>query len=579
MKDIVDSLKRHISSIVFSYEVEVPEILLTPCRQIEHGDLTTNVAFLLASRLRQSPAKIAEALGEKIDHPSIVKIEVVSGYINFRIDPLEKLKQVISLHQQGASSLIQNHGQQVRCLMEYVSANPTGPLHVGHGRQAASADALVTIMRACGYDVDTEYYVNDAGLQMDVLVTSVWIRILLLQGLDSAMPLGLYQGDYLINVAKQIMKEYNFSLSNEQWEMWIGSLDVDVKEGMASGYKHKDVEIDAVKLMVRFAKQSLGGEYRTVLEKVLKLMVAGIKGELASLGVVMEHYFSEYSLVTSGSVDVVLERLASLGHTYEKDGAIWFASTSFGDDKDRVLVRSNGERTYFTNDIAYHWDKIERGYSRLINFLGSDHHGYVTRLKSAIAALGSDVSIDIRLVQFVSLVKKGERVAMSTRKATFETLSDVIDECGCDATRFFYTERHLDQPLDFDLELAVEKSQNNPVYYVQYAHARLCRLLEKSDGFDLEAAMAVFGEDESALWDMVLRLDDVMLRCVDQVDPSYLASYLIDISKKCHSYYNRVPVLNASDEERNMRLALLDAVRQVLAYSLNLLGVSSPESM
>lgn len=579
MKDLIKDLKKIIFDMVSKYTLEVPEIMLTSCRQTEHGDLTTNIAFLLASLLKRSPQMIAGDLSKEIVHPMLVKVEAVSGYINFHIDPSFKIRQLAQLLALGVGATVHQVESGKRCLVEYVSANPTGPLHVGHGRQAAAADSLVNIMRACGYQVDTEYYVNDAGLQMDVLVTSVWVRALQVSGLEIAMPVGLYQGNYVVDIASTAVKQFPMLFSNEQWHSWVSVLDEPVREAIQSGVSTKDVEISVIKALVLFAKESLGSGYKEVLDFVLDIMLSGIKDELNMLGVEMERYFSEQSLVDKGSVDLVLNALDSKGYTYEREGALWFASTQFGDDKDRVLVRSNGERTYFTNDIAYHWDKVSRGYDRLINFLGSDHHGYVARLKAAVAAMGSEITLDVRLVQFVSLVSQGERIAMSTRKANFETLSDVIAECGVDATRFFYVEKHLDQPLDFDMELAVSKSQNNPVYYVQYAYARLCRLLEKGGTYALQDDSVIMGNDEAELWEMVVRLDETLQRCVDQVDPCFLAGYLFELSKKVHSYYNRVPVLNVSEPQRSMRLGLLDAVARVLAFSLKLLGVSSPEAM
>lgn len=579
MKEIINSLKQHLLAILQEYAIDVPEIMLTPCRQIEHGDLTTNIAFLLASKLRKAPQLIALEISNKCTHPMVTQVEAVSGYINFRINPVLKTRQLKQLLALGVESIITDHGKNERCLVEYVSANPTGPLHVGHGRQAAGADTLVHIMRACGYFVETEYYVNDAGLQMDVLVTSVWLRALIHNGLNITLPAGLYQGDYLVSVANEVVKNFSLSMTHEQWDAWLSTLESPVREGILTSYASKDVEIRAIKELAMFAKASLAQSYPKILSQVLDLMLSGIKEELSLLGVVMENYFSEQRLVDDGCVDNVLASLAAKGHTYENEGALWFASTRFGDDKDRVLVRSNGERTYFTNDIAYHWNKITRGYSRLINFMGSDHHGYVTRLKAAITALGSEVAIDVRLVQFVSLIRQGERVAMSTRRATFETLSDVVMECGKDATRFFYIEKHLDQPLDFDLNLAITKSQNNPVYYVQYAHARLCRLLEKAGNFSELDESVIFNEEEAELWDAVLRLDETLARCVEQLDPCFLSNYVLDLSRKVHSYYNRVPVLTAAEHERVLRLSLLNAVRKVISFSLSLLGVSSPESM
>lgn len=576
MHEIIKSIKEHIiSTLQSNYQVEVPDFILSQCRDVSHGDLTCNVSFLLAKHLQKSPKLLAEDLAKIICHSDIDSVTAVSGYLNFKIQLSLKKAMLSSLLTNGPKSFISDHGKNQKCLLEYVSANPTGPLHVGHGRQAVVAHVLVNIMKLCGYLVTSEYYVNDAGLQMDVLTASVWLRALNSKGLEIAQPLGMYQGDYLVSIGKKVAANFVLDFSQDDWNDWLASLDSEISYGIKNKYLNEQDEITGTKLIVAKAKSSLASDYNSVLNVVLEEMLSEIKSELATLNITMDNYFSEQRL-THGKVEEVLNLLVQHGHTYEHEQALWFASTKFGDDKDRVLIRSNGERTYFANDIAYHWDKVCRGYDRLVNFLGSDHHGYVARLQAALKALGATVCLDVRLVQFVSLVKQGERIAMSTRKANFEKLTDVVADCGIDATRFFYTEKHIDQPLDFDMELAITKNHDNPVFYVQYAYARLSRLLSKDNASDWNYD---FGAEESEILDMLWRLDEIMWRCIDKLDPCFLAGYTIDLAKKIHAYYNNVPVLTVDDDKKNMRLAVLEGARLVLGFCLDALGVSSPESM
>lgn len=579
MRSLKLELEQLLDAAVRAWGIEDVPAVLNACRAASHGDMTTNLAFILASRLKRSPQEIAQAWVPVLaQHPAVASVEPVGGYLNIRLNPRLKLDCLHRVSAEGASVLIHQVHSAPRRLVEFVSANPTGPLHVGHGRQAAVADALVFMMRQCGYEVDTEYYINDAGFQMDVLVASVWFRIAHQQAVVEAYPKGLYQGEYLLPLADAVAQSHGITVDQDVWQSYLATLADPVRQGMLLGYPDEATEIESVKAWVFYVKQCLGARYEAVLSDILSAMMEGIQSELAQLGVVMGRYYSERALVTRGCVDEVLAHLEAKGYTYREGGALWFAATRFGDDKDRVLVRSNGERTYFTNDIAYHWDKVQRGYGCLINFLGSDHHGYVQRLTSALKAMDVTVPLTVRLVQFVSLVRRGVRVAMSTRKATFETLSDVIDECGVDATRFFYTEKHIDQPLDFDLELAVTRHQDNPVYYVQYAHARMCRLLDRAGPWDRDSE-ALMGEEEAELWEALMRFDETMHRCVDQLDPSFMATYLLDLAKKVHSYYAHVPVLSSEGALRQGRMMLLDSVRQVLALGLHSLGVSAPEQM
>jgi len=572
IKQLLQEEVKHLSS-------KPPEVMLTACRDIEHGDFTTNIAFLLARELQQPPQKIASQLVERLVSPACARIEAVAGYINFTLTSAFKCHNITTwLQEDIIGRNIQKH-LDTRVLMEFVSSNPTGPLHIGHGRQAVVGDVLARIFRACHYQVDTEYYINDAGMQMDVLVSSVWIRMLQHCGIDIHVVHGLYQGEYLIPLAEEVLKTVNISVTSDDMILWIASLTQDQKEVYHRVRTDEEVSFLLLKSVIAWAKDSLGDNFAVMHHIVLDHMMRGIKDELAELGVIMQHYASEQHYVTSGVVDHVIENLNDKGLTYTSDGALWFSSKLFGDDKDRVLVRSNGERTYFTNDIAYHWDKVSRGYTRLINFLGSDHHGYVTRISAALQALGSKIPLDIRLVQFVSLIKKGQRISMSTRNATFEALHDVVSECGRDATRFFYIQRQIDQSIDFDVDLAVTQSQENPVYYVQYAHARLCRLLEKAPQGASPVGDYVFTSEDNALWDQLRHCDDVLIKCLEHLDPCYLAQYVYDLSKKIHTYYNNVPVLHAEETEQKWRIALLMVARKTLAALLEILGIAAPLSM
>ena len=579
MEDIKKSLKEAIEKAVDGWCEDVPEVMVMPCRAIAHGDVTTNICFLLAAKIKKPPQVIALSLVEKLHLPDMEKIEAVGGYINFTVHSRIKCQKMLAWLDQGIIGSMASYGGNKSILMEFVSSNPTGPLHVGHGRQAAVGDVMARIFRLCGFRVDTEYYVNDAGMQMDVLITSVWVRILQSKGIHIPLIQGLYQGDYLIPIAQNIMHTLDMAVSEREIASFISALSPEAYRGYTGLDVSEDIQIELLKVFVSWAKQQMGAHFITMHGLVLDAMMAGIVQELQDLGVVMDCYASERSYVLSGAVDSVLRILSERGHAYTKEGAVWFSSTSFGDDKDRVLVRSNGENTYFINDIAYHWDKIQRGYDGLINFLGSDHHGYVVRITAALKALGVDIPFDIRLVQFVHLIRGGERISMSTRRATFETLSEVVQECGRDATRYFYLQRYLDQTIDFDMDLAIARSQENPVYYVQYAHARLCRILEKSQGEVNIKTLYTLTLEERDLWDHIGQLEMALSKCMEHKDPYYLTAYVYDLAKKVHFYYNNVAVLQSDDTIKSWRLIMVRVARDTLALVLDVMGIHAPGTM
>lgn len=541
------------------------------CRDAAHGDLSSSVPFLLAKSAGMAPQLLAQEWAEKLEHEALASCHVAGGYLNIRLKESFKYRLLQELVQSGLKSLVHPVAQNQHYFLEFVSSNPTGPLHVGHGRQAVIGDVLANILRALGGQVSTEYYVNDAGMQMHVLLASVYWR-----AMHAEVPMtwiqGLYAGDYVTEMCDRLPK--TLLASHEAFEQWLSAL----PEALQHAYHQGLENADLLKAWVLWVQERLGSSRDQVLESILEVMMGDIASSLAALGVHMQVYRSEREVVASGRVQKVLDVLHQAGYLYHQDGAQWFASGRLGDDKDRVLVRSNGEYTYFLNDLAYHMDKFERvGPASFLNLLGADHHGYVARLQHAMSVLLPKMALNVRLVQFVSLVQQGQRLAMSTRRACFERLWDVLNFCGPDATRFFYLQRQVDQPLEFDLDLAIAQSQENPVYYIQYAFARLCRLLDKAGDFD--QTIGILGAEESALWMHLMRLEEVLMKCQSALDPHPLTQYVFELAKKFHAYYNQTPILTAPSPLREGRLLLLTALALVLEESLMLLGLSRPRSM
>jgi arginyl-tRNA synthetase len=467
--------------------------------------------------------------------------------------------------------------------VEFVSANPTGPLHVGHGRGAAYGAVVADLLAAVGFKVHREYYVNDAGRQMDILGTSVWLRYLELCGEALAFPSNGYQGDYIWDIAATLHRDHGDAYRHTA-EGVFADVPADATEQTSDG--DKEAHIDA---LIARAKQLLGdNRYRFVFELALNTILDDIRDDLELFGVTYDEWYSERTLTESGAVNKTLERLRGAGHVYEKQGALWFRSTAFGDEKDRVVERENGQTTYFASDIAYHMDKLERGFDRVIDVWGADHHGYVPRVKAALQALGDDPArLDVLLVQFANLYRGGEKVQMSTRSGSFVTLRSLRKEVGRDAARFFYVMRKCEQHLDFDLDLAKSQSSDNPVYYVQYAHARVCSVLRQAadKGIPVEVAAGATHLErlteahEQALLKTLGRYPEVVEQAALNEEPHQLAQYLRELANDFHTYYNAHQFLVADDALRDARIKLILAARQVLKNGLNLLGVSAPESM
>jgi arginyl-tRNA synthetase len=479
----------------------------------------------------------------------------------------------------GAQFGRSNVGNGKRVQVEFVSANPTGPLHVGHGRGAAYGAVVSNLLSAIGYNVHREYYVNDAGRQMNILAASVWLRYLELCGEEFPFPVNGYKGDYVQDISAALHRE-NGNHMFHTWQTVSQDLPLDAPEG------DKEIYIDA--MIDRMRELLHPDQYRLVFDLGLNYILDDIRDDLERFGVTYDQWYSERSLNDSGAVMRALERLQKSGHCYEKDGAIWFRSTDFGDEKDRVLVRENGVTTYFASDIAYHMDKFDRGFEQVIDIWGADHHGYVPRVKAALQALGFDASkLDVLLVQFAILYRGGERMQMSTRSGEFVTLRQLRKDVGSDAARFFYVMRKCEQHLDFDLDLAVSQSNDNPMYYIQYAHARVCsvfrQLQEKGFSFDQTMGLANLSllteSHETDVLNRLARYSETLLNAAQFHEPHQLVHYLRDLSNDFHTYYNAHQFIVDDAPLRNARLCLIAAVRQVVANGLTLLGVSAPESM
>ncbi len=522
------------------------KILIEPPKDSTFGDLASNVALLLAGQMKINPRQLAEEIKkELLAHAGeIEKIEVAGpGFLNFTFKK-SWLQEIVSIVLQEADTygkLTTGQGKKVQ--VEYVSANPTGPLHIGHGRGAALGDSLARILRFAGYDVSTEYYLNDAGRQMLLLGTATWVRAQQLCGRDVELPEDCYRGDYIRDIARLVVNEHGKKI-----------LDMDDEAAIA-----------------------ICGQ------KAMHEILEGIKQDLNDFRVEHQHWFSEKSLVDSGDVQKTLNDLQEQGLAYEKDGALWFKSTDYGDDKDRVLRKSSGLLTYFASDIAYHAHKLNRKFDMLIDIWGADHHGYVPRMQAAMTAMRAQGKLDVILVQLVNLLRNGEQIAMSTRAGEFETLRDVCAEVGVDASRFIFLSRKSDTHLDFDLEVVKQKSMDNPVYYVQYAHARICSLLEKAGqtnlGEEFDASLLDTPEDNELL-KALEQFPDFVQSCASSLSPHHISYYLQDLAGKLHRYYNAHHILTDEHQKRiRARLFLFQAVAQVLRTGLTLLGVEAVQKM
>jgi arginyl-tRNA synthetase len=558
------------------------DIQLERTRDRKHGDYASNLAMVLCKAARSKPRELAEKLLAALPASDIItRVEIAGpGFINFFLAPAAwhaSLQQILAEGEQFGRSDI-GAGKSVQ--VEFVSANPTGPLHVGHGRGAAYGATVADLLEAVGHKVHREYYVNDAGRQMDILAASVYLRYLELCGESFTFPSNGYKGDYVWDIGASLHRKHADALRHSADEVFR-DLRPDEPEG-----GDKEAHIDD---LIARIKSLLGEEhYREMFDLGLDSILANIRRDLEEFGVCYDEWFSERSLTESGAVDRALERLKASGHVYEKGGAQWFRSTDFGDEKDRVVVRDNGQTTYFASDIAYHMNKLERGYDRVIDVWGADHHGYVPRVKAALTALGDDASkLDVLLVQFAILYRGGKKVQMSTRSGEFVTLHELRNEVGNDAARFFYVMRKCEQHMDFDLDLARSKSNENPIYYIQYAHARVAsvfrQLPEKKLEWNADNGAKYLDRltesHEDKLIVALSRYPEVVEAAALNHEPHMLAHYLRELANEFHPYYNAHQFLVDDADLRDARLNLIQATRQVIANGLGLLGVSAPDSM
>ncbi len=586
--DILLTVVKQLKSEGFLADDFKPRIVVENSKDKAHGDFATNLAMMLTKPIGKPPREVAQLI---IDHlpesDEITKVEIAGpGFINFFVDDSAKYSVIEKVLNQKEKFGCSDLGQGKKVLVEFVSANPTGPLHVGHGRGAAYGASLSNLLQVAGFNVSNEYYVNDAGRQMDILATSTWLRYLALQGQKIIFPSNGYKGDYVADIAKELIDEHGdkFIVNSEEIFKNVSADEVKNDKGETlSGDKEKHIDDLNVN-----AKTLLGDtNYRIVFDKALTLILADIKQDLVGFKVEFDEWFSERSLMDTGDIDAAIKKLQNADKIYEKNGALWFRSTDYGDEKDRVVVRDNGLKTYFASDIAYHLNKLQRGFDILIDVWGSDHHGYVPRVKAGMEAMGTNAdALEVLLVQFAILYRSGEKLAMSTRSGQFVTLRELREEVGADAARFFYVQRKSEQHMDFDLDLAKSQSNDNPVYYIQYAHARICRVFEqaKEKGFSTEVSAEKLPgggtlEQESHLATLLGRYPDIINRAAKAREPHQISYYLKDLAHGLHSYYNACQFIVDDNDIRNQRFALITAVRQVLKNGLAIIGVSAPESM
>lgn len=546
---LVTELKKAALAALGIEENALPEIQLDVPRDKAHGDYATNLAMQLTRVAKQPPRQIAEAIVSRFDPAAagVKRVEVAGpGFINLFLDNsylADVVREVLAMGEAYGKADV-GRGQKVQ--VEFVSANPTGSLHVGHARGAALGDALCNLLEMAGYDVTREYYINDAGNQIAKLAQSIEIRYRQALGEDVPMIADGYHGDDIVEFGRELAREHGDAL----------------------------LKLPEEERLAFFRRYGLEKE------------MAKIKRDLADFGVRFDVWYSETSLYESGKVEAILNELAERGHTYEKDGAVWFRSTAFGDDKDRVLVKSDGTYTYLTPDIAYHDDKFKRGFDKVINIWGADHHGYIPRMKAAMAALGYDPDRLVVLInQIVRLYQNGEEVRMSKRTGKAVTLRELMDEVGVDAMRYFLTARSPDTHLDFDLDLAVSQSNENPVYYVQYAHARICSVFRQAVEQGIALADPPAGlhrlteEKEVDLMKKLAAFPEEIVAAAEALEPHRIVRYVYDLAALFHSYYNAERILTDDAELTQGRLALAKAVQTVLRNGLRLIGVSAPERM
>ncbi|VAW50420.1 Arginyl-tRNA synthetase [hydrothermal vent metagenome] len=595
MKESIENLLDHaLNQLISSGVIETkPALQITRTKDAAHGDFTCNVAMMLAKQAGKPPREIAQIIIDAltsddaikqagIKKAGVEKIKIAGpGFINFFLAQENTLSVIKNILSSGDNFGKSNAAKNEKVQIEFVSANPTGPLHVGHGRGAAYGATLASLMRAVGFDVDCEYYVNDAGRQMNILATSIWLRYLQENAIDISFPSNGYKSEEYIYDITRALKEKHGDAFVHNAEIVMKDIPADEPDG-----GDKEQHIDA---LIERAQTLLGNDdYRTIFKAGLDSIIDDIRTDLEEFGVHYQTWYSEQSLADRDLINKAVKQLQDAGHVYEDKGALWFRSTNFGDEKDRVVVRDNGQGTYFASDIAYHLDKFARGYERVINVWGADHHGYVPRVKAALTAMGKDENkLDILLVQFANLYRNGQRLQMSTRSGSFVTLRELREEVGNDAARFFYVMRKCEQHMDFDLDLAKSQSNDNPVYYIQYAHARICRVIEQlaekklqhniENGFQNLNLLTEKHETE-----LISKLDayaDIVHKSAFNAEPHLLVHYLRELATLLHSYYNAHQFIIDDENMRDARFNLIIATKQVLHNGLTLLGVSAPDKM
>jgi len=546
---LLDSIKKIIRQDNFQIK-DIPEIILLIPKNKSHGDLSTNIAMQLSRELKSKPLDIANLIVSNLDIQDTIvdKVKIAGpGFINFWLNENWLYKVLDEIREQGENYGKVNLGKGKKIQVEFVSVNPTGPLHVGHGKCAAVGDALSNILKAAGYKVEKEYYINDQGRQIDLLGQSVQVRYNNLLGEEEEFPPDGYKGKYIIDLAKDIIDKFQ--------DKYKGRDDQESRE---------------------FFK-----------EFTLKNILEGIKEDLKDFGVEFDEWFSESSLYKQNKLQEVIGLLQQKGFLYKEKGALWLKTTVFGDEKDRVVIRENSIPTYFASDIAYHQDKYQRGFEKIIDIWGADHHGYIQRMKAAVQALGyPEDSLGVLIVQFVTLIRDGKEVGMSTRGGDFITLKDLIKEVGKDVARYFFLMRSHDSHTEFDLDVAKSQSMENPVYYIQYAYARICSIIKKAEqaGVKVDKSKAtrlqlLDKEEEFELIKKLSSLKEVIKKSALTWKPHFLTTYLYDLASSFHKYYTVHRIITEDEELTRARLILIDCTRIVLFNSLKILGVSVPESM
>ena len=557
------------------------QVVVERARDAAHGDFASNIAMRLAKSARKNPRELAQSIVAALPANSlVVSAEIAgAGFINFRLAKDAWFADLKSVAAQGDTYGRSKVGAGRKVMIEFVSANPTGPMHVGHGRGAAYGATLGNLLEATGHDLYREYYINDAGRQIDILAVSVYLRYLELAGESVTFPSNGYKADYILPVAKALHARRGDALKRPGADLVRGA-PPDAPAG------DKDKHIDG---LIENSRRLLGAqEFDAIVLFARDAMLADIRSDLDEFRVHFDMWYSERDLNRSGAVDRAIEALRKSGHMYTRDGAEWFKSTDYGDDEDRVVIRANGEKTYFASDIAYHYDKRQRGHDLLIDVWGADHHGYVTRVRGALMALGAPGDcFEVTLMQLVSLFRGGEKLSMGKREGNFVTLRDLRTEVGNDACRFFYLMRSHDQALDFDLELAKSRSNENPVYYVQYAHARVSSVMKelaaRSFTYDAAAGAAslalLANTHEQIVITALSKYREIVEQAALNRAPHALVHYLRDLANTLHTYYNAEKWIVEDAALRNARITLVLAVQQVIRNGLGILGVSAPESM